>query len=143
MDNPPLPNNSTFLYLGAITLGLRGGNEILRVLSLTLSRNTSNKNAVSTGPLCASGWNWAVKKGLVSCMMPSLVLSFALVKSVWRGTERKRGGGWWGGEGGGGEKKGGGGEKRASSKDRKRGGKCEERGGRGVRKKGEMGGLEY
>ena len=31
---------------------------------------------------CASGWNCAVKNGFVSCMMPSLVLSLALVNNV-------------------------------------------------------------
>src|SRR3989338_1824338 len=48
---------------------------------LTFSRNSSNRNSVSTGPGFASGWNWTLKKGFDLCLMPSLVPSFALMKN--------------------------------------------------------------
>lgn len=60
----------TFLYLGGTILGLRGGKTIDEFLFFTDSRKTSNKKAVSVGPHCASGWNWAVKNGLDSCIIP-------------------------------------------------------------------------
>lgn len=37
-------------------------------------------NSVSFGPLDASGWNWAEKKGFDLCLIPSLVPSFILMK---------------------------------------------------------------
>ena len=51
--------------------------------SLT-SINPSNRKAVSMGPPAASGWNCTEDQGLVWWMMPSLVLSLALVKRVFQ-----------------------------------------------------------
>ena len=42
--------------------------------------NSSNRNSVSVGPLDASGWNCAEKKGLLRCLMPSEVPSLRLMK---------------------------------------------------------------
>ena len=41
---------------------------------------SSKMNSVSSGPLEASGWNWAEKNGLDLCRIPSLVPSFMLMK---------------------------------------------------------------
>ena len=43
--------------------------------------NVSKRNSVSLGPLDASGWNWAEKKGFVLWRMPSLVPSFMFMNS--------------------------------------------------------------
>ena len=40
-----------------------------------------SERAGATRMLTCSGWNCAVKKGLVLCMMPSFVPSFAFLKS--------------------------------------------------------------
>jgi len=46
--------------------------------SISNFTNSSNKNAVSTGPREASGWNCTPMNGFVRWQMPSLVPSLAL-----------------------------------------------------------------
>jgi hypothetical protein len=81
MERPPLPSSSTFLQrrlratsMVASTVVMLGGEPS------TWSRNMVNRKAVSSGPPCASGWNCTLKKGRCVWMMPSLLLSLALMK---------------------------------------------------------------
>ena len=54
---------------------------VLSIIRYNWDMNSSKRNSVSTGPLEASGWNWAEKKGRDLWRMPSLVPSFILTKS--------------------------------------------------------------